>query len=129
VGIADSSVRAWGDIFAAYDPTMVQWLVTLLALEFVTGVLLALKSNAFDWSRVFDIAKKSLWMGAAWGAAFVLSPTASAAVYALAVGASAAGVVNNIAAMAGTSIPGLAGQILQRGPGDGASSGVSGQTG
>lgn len=120
--LSDSSVRAWSDIFGAFDPTMVQWLMTLLGLEFITGVLLAVKNNVFDWGRVFDIAKKGAWMAAAWAAAFVLSPTASGAVYALAVTAAGAGVINNITSLAGTSIPGLAGQILQRGPGD---SGVS----
>lgn len=118
---SDSSVRAWTDIFEAFDPTMVQWLLTLLGLEFVTGVLLALKNNVFDWGRSFDIAKKGLWMAAAWGAAFVLSPAASAAVYAVAVAAAGAGTINNLTALMGTSIPGLAGQILQRGPGDGGS--------
>lgn len=118
MGIEESSVRAWSDIFAAFDSTMVMWLVTMLGLEFVSGVALALKNNTFDWAQVFNIAKKGAWMATAWGVAFVLSPTASAAVYALAVGAAGAGVLNNLTSLVGTNIPGLAGQLLQRGPGD-----------
>lgn len=119
--ISDSSVRSWADIFSAFDPTMVQWLLTLLGLEFITGVLLAFKNNTFDWGRTFDIAKKGLWMAGAWGAAFVLSPAASAAVYAVAVAAAGAGAINNITALLGMSVPGLAGQLLNRGPGNGGS--------
>lgn len=116
--IDESSVRAWSDIFAAFDPTMVSWLITLLALEFVSGVALAFKDNVFDWDRLFNIAKKGSWMAMAWGVAFVLSPTASAAVYALAASAAGASIVNNLTSLTGISVSGLVGQLLHRGPGD-----------
>jgi hypothetical protein len=118
------NVRDFQDILNAFNPAMVEWLAVLLALEFVTGVVLALKTNSFDWSRVFDIAKKNVWIAVGWGTAFVYSDQLSAAVYALAVAWLSGGILNNLAALTGFDVSGFLGQLVNKGPGDGSAAGT-----
>lgn len=120
MSIGESQVRTWNDVFAAFDETRVFWLVTLLALEFITGVALALKEDRFDWSRTTDIARKGVFMLVAWGAAFVYSDAVGAAVYGLIVVTASGSVAQNIAALLGVSAEGLLGQLINKGPGSGA---------
>jgi len=123
MSIGESQVRTWDDVFAAFDETRVFWLVTLLALEFITGVALALKEDRFDWSRTTDIARKGVFMLVAWGAAFVYSDAVGDAVYGLIVVAASGSVVQNVASLLGVSAEGLLGQLINKGPGSGAGRG------
>jgi hypothetical protein len=116
--LGTSTVRSLNDVVQAFDPTMVFWLGAMLALEFVTGVAIAFKDNAFDWDKVFDIAKKNVWMMVGWGAAFVYSRQAGNAVYYLALAWASAGTAQNVIALVGVNANGIVGQLLTRGPGD-----------
>ena len=117
-------VRSFSDILNAFDPAMAQWLIVLLMAEFASGVALAIKSNAFDWARVFDIAKKNVWIALGWGAAFMFSDVLSVFVYGLAVAWLSGGFINNLGALLGIDLSGFVGQLVSKGEGDGRQAGT-----
>jgi len=117
--IDESQVRAWGDLLHVFDGAMAQWLVTLLVLDFVTGVFLAFQKNEFDWRESMRIAQKAVFVVVAWGAAAIISDNFGRAVYALAASSVVGSAVGNISALMGLDVRGLLGQLTTRGPGDG----------
>lgn len=117
--LGEPGTRSLDSILEAYDPDQVFWLATLLGLEFILGVVLAFKNNEFDWGRVFDIGKKNIFYAAGWGVAWVYSVDLGNAVYGLVLVTVGASVVTNVTALMGTVIPGIPGQLLTKGPGDG----------
>ena len=117
--LGEPTVRTLNEIVLAFKPEMVIWLLVLLALEFITGVILAFQKNQFDWDKIYDVAKKNILIAAGWGAAFLYSENAGNVVYALALAAVGGGVVANVTALLGANIGGLGGQLVTKGPGDG----------
>ena len=116
--LGNPGVRSLNEIVQAFDPTMVFYLLVLMAAELVFGVINALRLNEFDWDHFLTSAKENILYAAAWGVAFVYSESAGTIVYGLILAKVGFSVVSNITDLFGVKVSGPLGQLVSKGPGD-----------